>query len=223
MPGVLPDRCEPVRWMNAHRFAGESRSGGRNACCRVRPHILSPSLRLSFCAPSRMIRTSPPCAPSARHHAAHLTPPSEHKMPVAFQDYYATLGITREATDDDVKKAFRKLAHPTIPMSRRTRRPPRRRCLFWSSSRSVPAGQHVEDSHPASRVRSAEQAEVVTPVSSAPPLVGLDPIRIFRNSGYCRCLQSHDHAGPDPGHALHDRRGCATLARQRTQLDRRED
>lgn len=115
MPGVFPDRCEPVRWMNAHRFAGESRSGGRNACCRVRPHILSPSLRLSFCAPSRMIRTSPPCAPSARHHAAHLTPPSEHKMPVAFQDYYATLGITREATDDDVKKGLPQAGSPYHP------------------------------------------------------------------------------------------------------------
>lgn len=38
-------------------------------------------------------------------------------MPVAFQDYYATLGVARDATDDDIKKAFRKLArkyHPDV-------------------------------------------------------------------------------------------------------------
>jgi curved DNA-binding protein len=38
-------------------------------------------------------------------------------MAVEFKDYYDTLGVTRDATDDDVKKAFRKLArlyHPDV-------------------------------------------------------------------------------------------------------------
>jgi curved DNA-binding protein len=44
-------------------------------------------------------------------------------MPVEFKDYYATLGIARDATDDDVKKAFRGLArryHPDVAKDKKT-------------------------------------------------------------------------------------------------------
>jgi len=38
-------------------------------------------------------------------------------MPVEFKDYYATLGVPRTATDQEIKKAFRSLArelHPDV-------------------------------------------------------------------------------------------------------------
>lgn len=44
-------------------------------------------------------------------------------MPVEFQDYYATLGVTREATDQEIKKAFRTLArkyHPDVAKDKKT-------------------------------------------------------------------------------------------------------
>ena len=44
-------------------------------------------------------------------------------MPVEFKDYYATLGVAREATDDEIKKAFRKLArqyHPDVAKDKKT-------------------------------------------------------------------------------------------------------
>jgi curved DNA-binding protein len=44
-------------------------------------------------------------------------------MAVEFKDYYTTLGVTREATDDDIKKAFRKLArlhHPDVAKDKKT-------------------------------------------------------------------------------------------------------
>jgi curved DNA-binding protein len=44
-------------------------------------------------------------------------------MPVEFKDYYATLGVSRDATDDDIKKSFRKLArkyHPDVARDKKT-------------------------------------------------------------------------------------------------------
>jgi len=43
-------------------------------------------------------------------------------MPVKYKDYYETLGVVRNATDEDIKKAFRKLArqyHPDVAKNKK--------------------------------------------------------------------------------------------------------
>src|SRR3954469_5847726 len=44
-------------------------------------------------------------------------------MAVEFQDYYTTLGVPRDASEADIKKAFRKLArqhHPDVAKDKKT-------------------------------------------------------------------------------------------------------
>src|ERR1051326_4007775 len=44
-------------------------------------------------------------------------------MPVEFKDYYETLGVDRNASDEDIRRAFRKLArqyHPDVAKDKKT-------------------------------------------------------------------------------------------------------
>ena len=44
-------------------------------------------------------------------------------MSVQYKDYYATLGVAKNATHDDIRKAFRKLArqyHPDVAKDKKT-------------------------------------------------------------------------------------------------------
>lgn len=48
---------------------------------------------------------------------------SFRKMPVEFKDYYSILGVPRDASEDDIKKAFRKLArkyHPDVAKDKKS-------------------------------------------------------------------------------------------------------
>ncbi len=53
-----------------------------------------------------------------------LNPNSQHSTsPVQYKDYYATLGVPKTASQDDIRKAFRKLArqhHPDVAKDKKT-------------------------------------------------------------------------------------------------------
>jgi curved DNA-binding protein len=54
-------------------------------------------------------------------------------MAVEFQDYYTTLGVPRDASEADIKKAFRKLArqhHPDVAKDKEER-------ALWEKLRDI--------------------------------------------------------------------------------------
>lgn len=71
---------------------------------------------------SKWYKSSPPPPPAAKECPSPPPPPSDRKRPTApkkptakKESYYAVLGVSKNASDDEIKKAFRKLilkCHP---------------------------------------------------------------------------------------------------------------
>src|SRR2546421_10432056 len=62
------------------------------------------------------------CKPRSLHTSATRSKVAD-RMAVQFRDYYETLGVSKTASDDEIRKAFRKLArkyHPDVNKDKAT-------------------------------------------------------------------------------------------------------
>src|SRR5262245_56466607 len=93
-----------VCWRALPSGTGWAGSRSSQSFALPRPPVAERGRACSGCRVLAQVRCSIPiCRPAT--------------MAVEFKDYYATLGVPRNATDDDIKKAFRKLArkyHPDV-------------------------------------------------------------------------------------------------------------